>query len=154
MANNNEEDNDSMTEDNVEQNDVLSTDEAEEMTGDNKISNEEHSDDQMDVDTEGTGVDEPDFTLAAWDDEIEPEDRDDLTTAKINFDELTPADREVYLGMVSLREEKRTAGLTEEINAKVDDLIKQCGELKAGLTSESRAVFLDIASKKLKELKS
>ncbi|MFA5133791.1 MAG: hypothetical protein WC459_03245 [Patescibacteria group bacterium] len=133
----------------------FSPEEVEEIMGDDieNLRDDEHPE-EMDTDTEGTGVDEPDMVLAAWDDEIEPEDRDDLVLAKINFEEITAADREVYLGMVSLREVIRVSGLSQEVIVKIDDLTKQCSELKAGLSNDSRAAFLGIVTKKLKELKS
>ncbi len=112
----------------------------------------EHSKGSLDEDTEGTGVDEPNLDEASWDDEVEPEDREDFTAAKIKFEELTDEDREIYLEMVSLREEFGEGSAEKEGMEDIKKLIRRCEDIKSELMEGTRPKFLDLMIKKLKEL--
>lgn len=114
---------------------------------------DEHPKGSLDEDMEGSGVDEPELDAAGWDDEIESEDREDFTAAKIKFEELTDEDRDIYLEMVSLRQEFGEESAEKEGMADVKKLIKRCSGIKAELLDGSRPRFLDLMIKKLEELK-
>ncbi|MFH1193576.1 MAG: hypothetical protein V1661_01120 [bacterium] len=134
----------------------LTPEETEELTGEDikELRDTEHpGQEDEEVDAEGTGVDEPDLDSASWDDEVESEDKDDFTAAKIKFEELTDEDREIYLEMVSLRSEINEGSAEEEGAEDVNNLIKRCGEIKAELVDGSCSRFLDLMIKKLAELK-
>ena len=114
---------------------------------------EEHPQGSLDEDMEGTGVDEPELDEADWDDEIEDYDREDFSAAKIKFEELTDEDRDIYLEMVSLRDEMREGSAGKEGKADLKKLLKRCKDMKAELMGGSRPKFLDLMIKKLEELK-
>jgi hypothetical protein len=136
--------------------DKLTPEETEALTGEDikDLRDTEHpGQEDEEVDAEGTGVDEPELDAAGWDDEIEAEDKDDFTAAKIKFEELTDEDREIYLEMVSLRSEVEEGSAEKEGAEDVNNLIKGCGEIKAELVDGSRPRFLDLMIKKLAELK-
>lgn len=134
--------------------DRLTSNEASVLSGEDidDIGDDEHPKGSLDEDMEGSGVDEPALDEASWDDEVEPEDREDFTAAKIKFEELTDADREIYLEMVSLRDEFDEGSAEKEGKNDVKKLIKRCEEIKSELMEGARPKFLDMIIKKLKEL--
>ncbi len=133
---------------------ALTPEEITALTGEDaeEARDDEHPKGSLDEDTEGSGVDDPALDEASWDDEVEPVDRDDFTAAKIKFEELTDVDREIYLEMVSLRDEAEEGSVENEGMADVKKLIKRCEDIKSELMEGTRPKFLDLMIKKLKEL--
>lgn len=118
-----------------------------------EIGDDEHPKGSLDEDMEGSGVDEPELDAAEWDDELEPDDHADFSAEKIKFEELTDEDREIYLEMVSLRDEANEGSLEKEGKADVKDLLKRCKNIKAELVDGSRPKFFDWIIKELRKLK-
>jgi hypothetical protein len=132
----------------------LTPDEVGALTGKDveDVRDEEHPKGSLDDDLEGSGVDEPELDEANWDEEVRPEDREDFIAEKIKFEELTDEDRDVYLEMVSLRDEIHEGSAEEEGGKDVKNLVKRCEGIKAELMDGSRPRFLQIIVDKLKEL--
>lgn len=87
--------------------DKLTPDEVGVLIGEDveNIRDEEHPQGGLDEDMEGTGVDEPKLDTAGWDNEIEKAEADlsNPEWEEIDFNELSPEDRELYLSSVELR---------------------------------------------------
>lgn len=86
--------------------DNLTPEEISQLTGGDieNIADVEHPQGGPDEDIEGTGVDTPNIEGAAWDSEIAETDKNNPEWKEINFIELTPEDRELYLNSVEFRE--------------------------------------------------
>jgi hypothetical protein len=117
-----------------------------------EIRDDEHPKGSLDEDTEGSGVDEPELDSAGWDDEIEPEDREDFSAAKIKFDELHDEDRELYLEFVSLRQELKEGSAEKEGKTDLKGLLQNCRARKEDAQDGPRIAFLNLMIKKAGEL--
>ncbi|MBU4421906.1 hypothetical protein L6259_04235 [Candidatus Parcubacteria bacterium] len=103
------------------------------------VSDEEHPKGSLDTDMEGTGVDEPDLDSARFDTEIEEEDKGDTHLQGLDFDKLTPEDRDFYLEMVGLRGEYKELGASKELLARVDRLAEKIHKVSRELISDEGA---------------
>lgn len=129
----------------------LTPEETGALTGEDveDIRDEEHPQGSLDEDMEGTGVDEPNLDAANWDDEIEPEDRDDNNLSAIkNWGNITEEDREFYLKMVNLRRAVKEGISSQEIESEADKLVKDI-QLVVRDARGDRDLFLAMVNNKL-----
>ncbi len=120
--------------------------------GTEEIRDDEHPKGSLDEDIEGSGVEEPELDAASWDDEIEPEDREDFIAEKIKFSELTDEDRNLYLSFVSLRQELKEGSAEEEGKKDMENLLQNCGARSEEAQDGPRKAFLNLLIKKIKEM--
>ncbi|PIR66388.1 MAG: hypothetical protein COU51_03860 [Parcubacteria group bacterium CG10_big_fil_rev_8_21_14_0_10_36_14] len=131
----------------------LMPEEVIELTGEDieEMTDEEHPKGSLDDDMQGTGVDEPDLDSARFDTEIEDQDKDDTHLKNLDFDKLTPEDRDFYLEMVGLRREYEEKGESKGLMAKIDRLANEIRISSRELISDegTRKKFLAMINNKL-----
>lgn len=113
---------------------------------------DEHPKGSLDEDMEGSGVDEPELDAAEWDDEIEPEDRDDNNLSAIkDWSNITEDDREFYLKMVNLRESVKEGISSPEIESEADQLVNDIRSVTRDARGD-RDLFLAMVNNKLADV--
>jgi len=127
--------------------DNLTSKDVSEITGEDleNVLDEAHPYSATNIDKQESG--RPDIDSAQWDDELDEEDKVDFRA--LNFEDLTPADRDLYLRFTSLRGQIKEKG-AEMVKEDLDNLIGIITERIGSALNDNRKNFLTILYKKAK----